>query len=137
MQKATTVESQILARELGRLGGIGARWVARFLPTVDHNSAFVVNESTTVVGHRVEEFLKEFGRPLPEFPCEPEKGRYSAIVGSGHLNLNPTMVYVQVNETAGMASVSIRAVAKEGKVKQLAAQRLIERIERLLVGQRT
>jgi len=47
------------------------------------------------------------------------------------------MVYVQVNQTAGMASVSIRAVAKEGKVKQLAAQRLIERIERLLVGRRT
>jgi hypothetical protein len=126
------LESAILARELGRLGGIGARWAARFLPSVSHDSTFFVNASTAVVGQRVDGFLREFGRPIPEFPCNPEQGKHSAIVGSGHLNLNPTIVHVQINETNGAASVSVRALVKEGKIKQQTAQRLVERIEHLL-----
>ena len=126
------IETLILARELGQLGGIGARLVARFLPSVSHESTFVVNASIADVGQRVDGFLKEFGKPIPEFPCNPERGNYSAIVGSGHMNLNPTIVHLEVIDTDGTASVSIRALAKEGKVKQQTAQKLVGRIELLL-----
>lgn len=129
------VESQILARELGKIGGIGARVVARFLATVGHTNVFGVNASAFAVKKRVEGFLTEFGRPLQEFPSDPKRGAYSAIVGSGRLNLNPTIVHVTVNETDGMVSVSVRAFAKEGMVKQRTAEKLTERIERFLLGQ--
>jgi len=32
--RMSDAESRILARELGKLGGAGAKWVARFLPSV-------------------------------------------------------------------------------------------------------
>ena len=132
MSGMADIETLILARELGQLGGIGARLVARFLPSVIHESTFFVNASTADVGQRVDGFLKEFGKPIPELPCNPERGKYSAIVGSGHMNLNPTIVHLEVIDTDGAASVSIRALAKEGKVKQQTAQKLVGRIELLL-----
>src|ERR1700761_4226983 len=132
MSGMVDLETLLLARELGQLGGIGALLAARFLPSISHESTFFVDAPTAVVGQRVDGFLKEFGRPIREFPCNPERGKYSAIVGSGHMNLNPTIVHVQVNDTNGTASVSVRALAKEGKVKQQTAQRLVERIELLL-----
>ncbi len=34
------IESKILVRELGKLGGIGAKWAARLLPSVPFESIF-------------------------------------------------------------------------------------------------
>jgi hypothetical protein len=127
------LESQILAKELGKLGGIGARFAARFLSSVSHDNSFAMTESTNVVKQRVDEFFEEFGKPIPEFPSNPEEGKYSAIVGSGHLNLNPTIVHVQLNETDGATTLSVHAIAKEGKIPQRSAERLVERIEVFLL----
>ena len=41
------VESQIMARELGKLAGIGAKWVARFLPSVPRDGAGCVSVRVT------------------------------------------------------------------------------------------
>ena len=39
------LESKILSRELGRLGGFGARWAARRLPNVPFETQFEIEES--------------------------------------------------------------------------------------------
>lgn len=83
------------------------------------------------VSQRVRDFLRNFGTPIPEFPADPATGKFSAIVGSGHLNLNPTILHVQVSSAEGFPRVWLRAVAKEGAVKQDTAKKLVERIENL------
>lgn len=131
----TNLESKILARELGKLGGIGAKWAAHFLPNVADERTFVVNAPLAIVGQRIENFLRDCGKPISEVPSNPERGTYVAVVGSGRLNINPTILYLDVQEMNGESTVHARAIAKEGAVKQRTAQILLERLEAVLTGQ--
>ncbi|MEZ5463568.1 hypothetical protein, partial [Dokdonella sp.] len=111
------VESKVLERELGKLGGFAARWSAKLLPNVAHEAEFRLNPSeraTSVVASS----LTTIGKPISELPSVPARGIYYALVGSGHLNLNPTVLRVKVEGQ----SVFIRGVAKEGAIKQHSAR---------------
>ena len=129
---AEDVESRILGRELGRLGGFGARFAARFLPNVGYDSTFRVSGTIEFISQRVRDVLRDVGKPIPEFPIDSAAREFSVIVGSGRLNLNPTILHVKLDSTEGFIRVSLRAVAKEGAVKQESARKLVERIEGLL-----
>jgi hypothetical protein len=106
----------LLSRELGRLGGPGARWVAKLLPANVGERTLHVDSNAGRVRQVVEVVLRERGRLVPEILGDP--GSVSAIVGSGRLRLNPALVTVMVIETLVGAEVHVRAVAKEGLIKQ-------------------
>jgi hypothetical protein len=122
------IESKILARELGRLGGFGARWVARFLPSVSFETRLEIEQSLSATVKNVEEMLTNIGRRLPELESDPHAGVFSAVIGSGRLNLNPTIVCIRLRSWGSRTAVSIRAVAKEGLIKQHSAQGAVERV---------
>ena len=120
------VESKILARELGKFGGVGAKWVARFLPSISFETTFDIpasSEDALQVGVSV---LREIGRADPDLP------ELSVICGSGHLNLNPTIVSLEIALLETGARVSVRGIAKEGLVKQDSARKAVEKVRELL-----
>lgn len=76
--------------------------------------------------------LQSIGRITNEFASEDTTDTISAIVGSGHMNLNPTIVHIRIIESHKSTTLSLRALAKEGLVKQQSAKRVIERIRTLI-----
>ena len=123
------LESKVLEREIGKLGGFGARWSAKLLPNVAHETKFSL-PSAEPIAAVVAASLATFGKPIAELPSAPSAGVFYVLVGSGHLDLNPTIVHVKVDGT----SVAIRAVAKEGAIKQHSARLAVERFERAIRG---
>ena len=122
----TDVESKVLEREIGKLGGSGARWITKLLPCVAHEIKFDLpccEEAASFVASS----LSSFSQPIPELPSIPAEGTYYALVGSGHLNMNPTVIRVKIEGH----TISIRGVAKEGLVKQHSARRAVERFEQI------
>jgi uncharacterized RDD family membrane protein YckC len=139
MPQVADTESKILARELGRLAGFGAfgaRWAARRLPNIPCETQIELDETTAAVAKRVESVLTKIGKPIPELKSDVNLGVFYAVVGSGHLNLNPTIVHICLRSFEENTFVSIRAVAKEGLVKQHSAQLAIERVRASLLGER-
>jgi hypothetical protein len=127
------LESKILARELGRLGGFGARWAARRLPSVPFETHFELDDSLTIATHTVEELVAKIGKRVPELEFEASRGLFNVIVGSGHLNLNPTILRIQLRALGSPTSVSVSAVAKEGLIKQHSARSAVEKIKGILL----
>ena len=119
-------ESKILGRELGKLGGFGARWAARFLPNVAHEAVCDVTSSEESARATVTAILRELGPELPELP------QFSVVFGSGQMNLNPTIVSVTVSGSSSGARIFLRGVAKEGAIKQDSAKKAVERVAALL-----
>jgi hypothetical protein len=120
------LESKILARELGKLGGFGAKWAARFLPTVPFEATIEVSAVPANVRATVMSLLSELGHTDPSLP------ELSVITSSGNMNLNPTIITFAIAPSDSGARVSIRAVAKEGIVKQESAKKAVERLTDLL-----
>jgi len=120
------LEAKILARELGKLGGFGARWAARFLPTVPFEAAIEVAASPADVTATVKSLLNELGHTDPSLP------ELSVVTGSGSLNLNPTIVSFTIAQTTSGTRVSIMAVAKEGLIRQDSAKKAVARVTELL-----
>ena len=120
------IESKILERELGKLGGIGAKWAARLLPSVVFESTFEL--STTPANARTVglSVLTEIGFSDPELP------ELSVICGSGNLNLNPTIVSLVIVPLDRGCKVLVRGIAKEGLVKQDSARKAVERVSAIL-----
>jgi len=128
------LESKILARELGRLGGFGARWVARFLPSVSFETQLEIEHPPNVTAKKVEGVLTGIGRRIPELDSDPSAGVFNAVIGSGHMGLNPTVVCIQLRSLGARTAVSIRAVAKEGLVKQQSARSAVERVKTAILA---
>ena len=107
-----SLESRVLARALGRIGGGASKLVARLMSDVSHEDTFTVSRSRSMLTS----FFGSFGESVPEFPSSPEEGRFSFLVGSGSLGLNPTLVHVVLVGDGEPLSVTIRAVAKVGLI---------------------
>ncbi len=122
------IESKILVRELGKLGGFGARLAARFLPNVAHEMACDVAAPKEEVQRTTCALLRELGREVPELPD------FAVVFGSGQMNLNPTIVSAVIATSGSGARVSFRGVAKEGAVKQDSARKAVERVVELLAS---
>lgn len=75
------------------------------------------------------EILEGMGRLTDEFRSESAANRLSAIVGAGLMNLNPTIIHISiVNSSQTSTEILIRAVAKEGIIKQQSAEKAVKRM---------
>jgi hypothetical protein len=115
----TQSEDAVLVREIGRLalfgGRFGARLAARRLPVEEHETAIAIAVSADQICHGVREILQSVGKLTDEFASENDRAFASAIVGSGHLNLNPTIVHVNLSNLSDrVTQVSIRGACKRG-----------------------
>lgn len=130
----TQTEEKVLVREIGKLGGIfgggfGARFAAKRLPVEDCDASITIDADKEDVRTSLCEILEDVGKLTNEFASESAADLISVIMGSGHLNLNPTIVHVRLDEgLQGSTVLSVRAIAKEGLVKQHSARRAIENI---------
>ena len=153
-------QDDILARELGKLGELGARFgevlsnqplsmagqagslgaqfAAKFLPTETYSEKLILKmapERALKLGYSV---LAKAG----ELQAEQDMPPYpflKAVVGSGAFNMNPAVVYLEILDgDATQSEVTITAAAKEGLIKQRtaakAAQRLVAALRELANG---
>ena len=133
----TNLENEILVREIGKLagffGGFGARAAARRLPVEQYEIKIEVPLAAGEVRIRTSQVLRSLGVLVDDFALETEPDTLSAVVGSGHMNLNPTIVHVQfVGASDNSSQLAIKGIAKEGIVKQDSARKAVERIIALL-----
>jgi hypothetical protein len=120
--------SKVLAHELGHLGGVGSKLVARFLSNIHYEVRIDVAAPPDEVRPFIAALLANIGRPNPLLPDS------FVVCGSGHANLNPTIVSAEVAPFGAGSQVVIRAVAKEGLIKQGSAKKAVERVSELLWG---
>ena len=133
----TEREAKVLIREIGKLagfiGGFGARIAAKRLPVEESENSLVILAPTSEVRASVSLVLQSVGTITDEFASEGANDTMSAIVGSGHMSLNPTIVHVRIIRSSDTSTtLSFRALAKEGLVKQHSAKLAIEKIGRLI-----
>lgn len=110
---------EVLAVELGKLGGFGAAWVSKRLPAEEFAATCNLNQSVDSVVALIEQLL---GSPMEV----DDKGRrfVSFVVGSGYLDLNPTVVSVMASELeTGQCQLEVQSRAKEGIIKQQTARK--------------
>jgi hypothetical protein len=133
-------EDDALAALVGSLApGSGAGWIAKRLPTVSAEASFTVHGAPHDAAIRLEAALRLLDASCARNPAPEHEVWLSGHVGSGRFNMNPT-VFGAVLTTApsGMDSIiSIRAVAKEGLIKQGSAQKVIERVRSALQREAT
>lgn len=129
-------DEEVLVREIGKLagffGGFGARFAARRLPVVQHEAAIELEMDSLRARDLILRILGEVGRPVDQ---ADNNDVMSAIVGSGHLNMNPTILHLTLSATsADRCRVLITGLAKEGLIKQNAARKAVERLSSLLLS---
>lgn len=131
-------EDEVLVRELGKLvgffAGFGVRAAARTLPTEEYETTLELRANLDTAKALATRKLQSIGKLTEEFSSTNKPDTVSAIVGSGQMNLNPTIVHVHMNEVSkDSCRISIRGLAKEGLIKQKSALKAVERIQQLLV----
>ena len=102
------------------------------LPSVSFETQLEIEQSSSVIARSVEEMLANIGKRIPELDSDPDTGVFNAVIGSGHLNLNPTIICIQLRSLGSRTAVSIRAVAKEGLIKQHSAQVAVDKVKAAL-----
>ncbi len=124
--------NQLLAERLGRIGGLGARWMARLLPSDVGEATLALEGSVEATARRVAEVLAALGEPVAlDEPAAA--GGQSAVLGTGEMGLNPAVVTVWVRGgAAGRCEVRIRGVAKEGLVRQRGGSEAVARVSAAL-----
>jgi hypothetical protein len=108
-----------------------ARWsvglTAKLLPTVSATATFTVQ--TPAPAERIETALADLRATVDAVP-QADGVKLFGHLGSGNFDLNPTLIVIAITDTSvtGIASVHIRAAAKEGLIKQRSAQKVIDRL---------
>jgi hypothetical protein len=127
-------QDDILAREIGKLGGFLSGWIVRRLPNDEGEATQTITAPPVEVMSVLRALLGEQGEPQ-ETPLPNQSFVVRAVVGSGSLNLNPTLVTVQVSPVAHDRSrVVVHGVAKEGLIKQHAGQKATEWVAQQLAA---
>lgn len=128
--------NDILARELSNLGGASAGWVARLLPNNEYELTTDVDVSERVILDSAERLLAAEGTLCPDITEAIGTPSVAAIVGSGALDLNPTIVAVEVSSLGeNRCRVRVLGIAKEGLIKQRGAEKAVKRFaDQLLAG---
>jgi hypothetical protein len=133
------LEEEILVREIGKLGGFfggfSARLAAKRLPVEEYETTIDVETNVREARARIAQVLQSVGKLIDDFATESANGSILAVVGSGHMNLNPTIIHVRcIRISQDSSQLSIKGVAKEGMIKQNSAAKAVERIKALLLG---
>lgn len=118
-------ESDVLSREIGKLGGIGARWVTHLLPTNTAEEAVTLQLPAASARQLILDLLGS-AVLASAAPSAPDLIR--AVVGSGRLNLNPALLTITITPiSASTTRVTVRGAAKEGLVKQRGGEQATSR----------
>ncbi len=147
-------DSQILNKELGKIGAIsgaetaksrpfflmrfapvswdtfagekGAELGAMLLKEKDYSARFQFTDNSEAINSRCLEVIKKIGGNLIKEP-NLSPGTISAVVHSGISNLNPAILRIFVSQNSGGGTeILLRAVAKEGLINQHTAQKAVE-----------
>ncbi len=120
----------ILAGELGKLGGFLSGWVSRKLPNnIGEVSEEIAAPSGDVI-RAASDYFRKNGRVL-----EQGTDTVTGVVGGGRSNLNPVHVTVQAQETEhSQTRLLVRAVAKEGASKQYAGEKTAPLVAEYIVS---
>jgi hypothetical protein len=143
-------QDEMLARELakvgslgGKIGGgaagalggsLGATFAARFLPTEQYQQQVSVSRNVATTLTKVVSFLASEGRIANDGEAGTSQyPKVSGILGSGLLNMNPTLVHVEViGVDNDSCTLLVSGAAKEGLIKQRSAQKAVVRIVEFL-----
>ena len=121
------------AKKLG--GSLGAKLVARRLPTEGFRKELKLRIDPKAALSAVYDYLTDHGRMLDDHEAAGEANvpHLSAVIGSGFFRLNPTMVHVEIVEAhADGCTVQLSAAAKEGLIKQRSAEKAVSRLAEVL-----
>lgn len=129
-------EDELLAEALGRINR-GGKIASRFLKNDIGEFDRELQLGFDLALERVRAVLVEL---FPGANPEPEEEggdrvTFRVIAGGGALNMNPVVVTVDATRSSERTTVlHVRAIAKEGLIKQRAGQKTAERIAALLNG---
>ncbi|WP_433237975.1 hypothetical protein ACQPYK_29960 [Streptosporangium sp. CA-135522] len=131
-------EDELLEEALGRVAGqgrLGAKFTARFLKNDICEFDRELPLTFDLALERVRMVLAELARGANPALVKAETDRVTlrVLTGGGALSMNPVVVTVDVTRNgARTAGVHVRAIAKEGLIKQHAGQKTAERVAVLL-----
>ncbi len=143
-------QDDILARELGKFGSLGgkigggaagavggslgASLAARFLPTEQYQQQVNVSQDVATTLTKLAAFLSNEGRIANDSEAGMSKyPKISGVLGSGFLNMNPTLVHVEViGVDNDSCTLLVSGAAKEGLIKQRSAQKAVIRVVEFL-----
>lgn len=128
----SNTDDDLLVHEIGRAAGLfgsfGKRLAAKRLTTktsTEKLSLQIAPQMAIMFGRTV---LSSFGKlqaGFDETPSSPLR----AVIGSGHMNLNPSVVSLTILAVASAGcEITVTAKAKEGLIDQQTAQKAAERV---------
>jgi hypothetical protein len=131
-------EVELMVDGLGQIGGSGARFMARLLPTNVHEVSAIVDADPQAVCKQAVNLVTKDGDLVAQRQPSPGVLEVRGLIGAGTARLNPTVVTVRVaGHHQGGSRVQVRAVAKEGLVKQHAGEKTATRyLDQLTAGSR-
>jgi hypothetical protein len=136
-------QDDLLAKELGKVGylagkwrggkakaigaSLGARFAATFLPTESYQELVNVSADVELVFTKLCSFLLAKGRIASDNEAGTSQfPKISAVIGSGFLSMNPTIVHIEVIDIEKNSCVLlVTGAAKEGLIKQQSAQKAV------------
>lgn len=134
-------DDDILARELAKLGELGggslagsggshrAKLVAPFLPTETKSEKLALRATPERAIQLGFSALTRLGRLQREEPDDSPQPMLKAVGDSGFLNMNPAVVVLEILEgSSGICEITITAAAKEGLIKQHAAEKAVQQV---------
>jgi hypothetical protein len=129
-------EDEILAEALGRINR-GGKLATRFLKNDIGEFEREAPMGFDLALEQVRTVLSELSRDENPWLVEAgtDRATLRVLTGGGALNMNPVVVTVEVTRSGERTTVlHVRAMAKEGLIKQRAGQKVAERIAALLNG---
>jgi hypothetical protein len=131
-------EAELMIDGLGQIGGSGARFMARLLPANIHEVSAIVDADPQAVCNRAVNLVTQDGDLVAQRQPSPGVLEVRGLIGAGTARLDPTVVTVRVaGHHRGGSRVQVRAVAKEGLVKQRAGEKTATRyLDQLTAGSR-
>ncbi|WP_406470297.1 hypothetical protein [Streptomyces sp. NBC_01615] len=127
-------EDELLAEALGRINR-GGKIVSRFLKNDISEFDRELPLGFDLALERVRAVLVELSPGANPELVEAATDRVTlrVLTGGGALNMNPVVVTVDATRSGDRTTtLHVRAIAKEGLIKQRAGQKVVERISALL-----
>lgn len=138
-------DDDILARELAKLGALGgrlggwsfaglggshgAKFAASFLPAETKSEKLALRATPERAIQLGFSALTRLGTLQLEESDGSPYPMLKAVVGSGFLNMNPAVVFLEILEgPSDTCEITITAAAKEGLIKQHTAEKAVQRV---------
>jgi hypothetical protein len=125
---------KLFARELGKPGIFGVGLAYRILPLVQFQQQVTVSRDAGTVLTELASYLATKGDVEEDGESNTSEFlRIFVVLGSGFLNMNPTIVYVEVTDARdNSCTILVTGAAKEGLIKQRSAKKAVNRVMRFL-----